>query len=199
MTVFFTSDLHLNHEKLAELRGFDSIAEHDDAIVEGIFPLTKHDQLWVLGDLSSGSNGGETRALQILADLKEKTRAEFHLIAGNHDSCHPINVDSHRKQKKFLEVFDSVQLGATRKIAGRRVRLSHFPYSRDHTDTPRHPQWRLPDVGNWLLHGHTHQADRVTVVSDPIPHGEICVGLEAWDMAPVALEVIADIIQTMGS
>lgn len=30
---FYTSDLHLGHEKVAALRGFDSVAAHDAAIL----------------------------------------------------------------------------------------------------------------------------------------------------------------------
>ena len=36
MGIFFTSDLHLGHKFVAQLRGFDDVADHDAMIMRNI-------------------------------------------------------------------------------------------------------------------------------------------------------------------
>ena len=158
MSVWFTSDLPLAHLKVAETRNFDTVAEHDASIYRSLEEALKRgDQLWVLGDMTVGGTGAETEALFQLGTLAAVRGVELHLIAGNHDSCHPMaNRNSHTRQRVFMETFSSVQLFARRKIAGHHVLLSHFPYRGDHSEKDRGVQYRLRDQGEWLLHGHTH-------------------------------------------
>lgn len=176
MGVWFTSDLHLGHRFVAGLRGFTDPAEHDELIAEQWRAvIRKGDDVWVLGDLAASAPG---HALNILATLPGRK----HLIAGNHDRCHPMHRDSHNQQRAYLDVFASVQAFARRKIGGEEVLLSHFPYEQDR-DEPRHTQYRLRDEGAWLLHGHLH--------SDNDGAGrEIHVGVDAWGMTPVDLDTI---------
>lgn len=206
MTVWFTSDLHLGHRKVAELRGFDSVISHDLAIAEAWMAVVQpDDQVWVLGDLTSGSNGQLAPALTLLDALP----GEKHLIAGNHDQVHPMNRDSHKWQRRFLGTFDSVQPFARRKVAGRSVLLSHFPYERDR-DEPRYTQYRLRNEGLWLLHGHTHGTEQLTtgfthkvtgVDLDAyafqhtyMPTREVHVGWDAWGEL-VHLDQVAALIE----
>lgn len=159
MSVWFTSDLHIGHKLVAAERGFNSVTDHDEAIMQTLSAVPRGDQLWILGDISVGNRGAEKRALDLLLKLKNRDR-ELHLIPGNHDSCHPaMNRDSHRNTRQYLEVFESVQLFARRRIHGRTVLLSHFPYKGDHTDYDRDREFRLQDEGAFLLHGHTHSSD----------------------------------------
>lgn len=189
MSVWFCSDLHLGHLKVAETRGFDTAAQHDVSIFSSLEETLKRgDQLWILGDVTVGGTGAETQALSQLGILAEITGVELHLIAGNHDSCHPMaNRNSHTRQKVFLEVFSSVQLFARRKIAGQPVLLSHFPYEGDHSETDRGVQYRLRDEGEWLLHGHNH--------SESATDGsrQLHVGWDSW-RRPVHLDEIAELI-----
>lgn len=181
MSVWFTSDLHLGHRFVSSLRGFVSVEDHDAAITDNWNALVQpKDQIWLLGDLTLSN---PTRALAVIADLP----GTKHFIAGNHDACHPNHRESHKWQAKFLEVFDSVQPFARRKVAGQDVLLSHFPYAADHTETARYTQWRLRDEGAWLLHGHTHTAVKQR-------GKELHVGVDAWNFGPVSLDTIADMI-----
>lgn len=169
MTVYFTADLHHRHSKVIltrrplinkvgrELVGIHSLTQA--GVIQEIWrrTLTKNDQLWILGDISAGGKQAQLDALQFISSLKTETGAQFHLIAGNHDGVHPLNRDAHKWFRAYANVFDSVSSAASKKIAGRRVCLSHFPYDGDHTSEDRHTQWRLRDEDRWLLHGHTHQ------------------------------------------
>ncbi|WP_032380984.1 metallophosphoesterase [Rhodococcoides fascians] len=191
MTVYFTSDLHLGHAKVAELRGFDSVADHDRAILSNIVnTLVKNDQLWILGDISSGTNASETRALDKLNDLTPFF--DLHLIAGNHDTCHPYNVGSHIRSEKFLEVFRSINTLGRRRVPGvGKAWLSHFPYRGDGDRGPeeRYSEVRIADNGDFLLHGHLHTTD---IWTGP---RSLHIGLDAWDLKPVHLDVVNAMIQ----
>lgn len=196
-TVWFTSDLHIGHELVAKdrMRGRvlprhvgAEVDAHDRLLAERwderVHP---DDQVWILGDISAGSKTAQSNALAWLAcrpGIK-------HLIAGNHDGCHPMHRNAHRWQPEYLKVFASVQAFARRRIAGRSVLLSHFPYSNDHSLMPRFGQYRLRDKGELLLHGHTHCGIRVD-------GREFHVGVDAWDLAPVNIDEIATLIHEEG-
>lgn len=174
--IWFTSDLHLGHEKVAELRGFESTMAHDYAVsFRWIERVSDRDTVWVLGDLCMSD---PEYALKCIANLP----GTKHLIAGNHDACHPMHRRAHKMQPRYFGPgrFASVQPFARVKVNGTDVMLSHFPYTADRGET-RYPQWRLPDLGGWLLHGHTHLPE---VRTGP---REIHVGLDAWGLAPVQL------------
>ena len=154
--VLFTADPHLGHTLVSGLRGFSTVEEHDSWIAQRWIERVKSDdQIWVLGDLTLGNL---TNAFSLLSSLPGKK----HIVFGNHDVGHPMHRNSNRKQRAYLEVFESVQPFARRKMNGRDVLLSHFPYSGDSKETDRHTQWRLPNQGAWLLHGHTHQSKPMT-------------------------------------
>jgi calcineurin-like phosphoesterase family protein len=182
MSTLFTADLHFGHRFVAGLRGFDSTDAHDSFLMERWRSKVHddNDHVWVLGDLAVSS---PTRALEIIGELP----GVKHLIAGNHDACHPMHRDAHKWQRKYLAVFASVQPFARRRINGTEVMLSHFPYSKDHHEA-RYMQYRLRDEGKWLIHGHTHEADQRR------EGREIHVGVDAWEFEPVHLHTIADLI-----
>lgn len=180
--VWFTSDLHFGHRLCAEHRGFgDDTLAHDHAIVENWRRVVdKRDVVWVLGDMAMSS---PAVALAILRELP----GTKHLIAGNHDACHPMHRQAHRHQREYLTAFESVQMAARRKIDGQDVLLSHFPYSKDRHEA-RYTQWRLRDEGQWLIHGHTHGKERRE-------GREIHVGVDAWDLTPVDINTIIELMK----
>lgn len=185
--VFFTSDLHLGHRFVAGLRGFDNVDDHDAAIARyWDEAISDDDVVWVLGDIAVSNPSYALGAIGSLPGQK-------HLIAGNHDKCHPMHRDSHRYQKQYLEVFESVQAFARRKIAGWDVLLSHFPYDTDREtggpEVVRYTQYRLRKEGPglWLIHGHTHGQEQ-------LHDQQIHIGLDAWDLKPVPLDTIEKII-----
>jgi calcineurin-like phosphoesterase family protein len=166
VTDYFVADLHLGHDYVARLRGFGTTEAHDIAVLASIADTMKpSDTLWNLGDTNRGSN--HEHALDLLVGLRHKQ----HLIAGNHDACHPMHRRAHLHQSNFLTVFESVQTFAKRRHEGRDILLSHFPYDGDHTEGERFSQWRLRNEGAPLIHRHTHQ----TTPTDPTRPNQVCV------------------------
>lgn len=181
--VFYTSDLHFGHARMLDFRAYDSIEEHDEAIVwNWRDAVRKEDIVYVMGDLTLKS---PAQALKTIGSLPGRKR----LIVGNHDGIHPMFKTDTKWESEHRAVFESIWPFGRRRIAGREVLLSHFPYTADHGFEARYPQWRLPDLGAILLHGHTHSTEKVT--SDH----EIHIGLDAWEMTPVSEIEVAALIE----
>lgn len=179
MARYWIADLHLGHHRVAEIRGFGvdsrAAARHDAAIMKQLTALTAQDELWILGDISSGRDEGEERALQLLGRID----ADLHLIAGNHDSVSSIHRRGYRHQRRWLEVFESVQQFGRVRLHGHDVLMSHYPYARSGDgpgrDGARYLEYRLPDVGMPLIHGHTHQSEphMVNVINQRLADGTL--------------------------
>lgn len=187
--VYYTSDWHLFHQKLADVRGFDSISDHNEAIAEKyIEKVRKHDIVFFLGDMSSGGKQSTLDSLEFMSKLPGRKM----LVAGNHDPIHPMQYKECVKwAPAFYNVYEFVAPYMRRKIEGQRVLLNHFPQAMDHTDEIRHPEYRMSDWQHWRLHGHTH--------SDKVFFGkEIHVGLEAHDLQIVHQDDIAGLIKRVG-
>lgn len=193
-TTWFTSDLHLSHKTVAKIRGYDDTDIHDLMILSGISrSVSKGDNLWILGDLSSGGSVPQRRALKTLDDFAEIHDINLHLIAGNHDTVHPLHRNSHKWAAAYDEVFDSVQPFARRRLAGRNLWLSHFPWrgGGDHTEGERYSTVRLNDDGtSWLLHGHTHSERALDS-----ERRMINIGVDAWGFQPVSIHEIEELIR----
>lgn len=180
--VLFWSDTHFSHKKVSELRGFDSTEDHDEFLCEKwVKNVRSRDQIILLGDMTVGS-------AQKMLELVAKLPGTKHLIAGNHDQVHPMHRKSHTAQKKWMEVFDSIQAFDKRKIRGREVLLSHFPFAGDHDGMEdRHLEFRLRLSEIPLIHGHVHDEWKVR-------DNQINVGVDHWMDGPASVQEIFDLI-----
>ena len=169
--VWYTSDLHIGHKLVAASRGFTKMVpyvappgeEQFDARVSG--PDTEahdahlaavwdsqvkpEDTVWVLGDISI--NGG-----QHALDWIEQRPGTKRLITGNHDPVGPHDRRAPRLMKHWMQYFDSIQPFMRLKLEGINFLLSHYPYWPGDRGEPRNEQYRVPNLGLPLLHGHTH-------------------------------------------
>lgn len=191
---YFTSDLHLNHAFVARTRGFDDVNEYAEHVADRWNDtVSKHDSVWVLGDLTLGKP-------ETVADFIAKLPGIKHLILGNHDVGHPMHRNAHKHQAAYHPAFTSVAAAGRLRLntpdgTPCEVLLSHFPYDTDDGEADRgetrYSQWRLPDHGTPLLHGHTHMAGQVR-------HGhQVHVGWDAWGR-PVTEKEIVDLLTADG-
>lgn len=203
---FFTSDLHIGHKKVAGIRGFwdeDVVLDvmHGGILVPEAQPdageharelarnwdavVRPGDTVWVLGDISI--NGG-----QHALDWIEARPGIKRLIAGNHDPVHEQFRTAPKLLRHWMNYFESVQSSARLRFGDQSYLLSHFPYlswgegpERGGMEAARDVQWRLPDLGMPLLHGHTHGKERA--------HGHSYhVGVDAHDLQLVPQSTIFD-------
>ena len=183
MTIWLSSDWHLGHIKVANLRGFDNVFEHDATIIKNVNHLVHSgDTLWILGDVAMG---GWKNTIGALDGIDHDV--EMHCVLGNHDRPHPSMSSAHKHLFEFQDIsgFESVQTEAVIHYNGSTYMLSHFPYSGDHTDEDRFDQYRLRDEGMPLFHGHTHSNEKFSFSAKGTP--QIHVGLDSWNMYPVSI------------
>lgn len=187
MGVFFTSDLHLGHKFVAQLRGFDDVADHDAMIMRNITKmLTPNDELFVLGDVALGGWAETIKPIQKIMSTK-------HLIVGNHDRCFAgmSNGHNHVGDVQLRGGFKSVLPFAN---YGKTFTMCHFPYEDIHVEgeAGRFEQYRMRDLGKPLLHGHTHSKEKFSVSSNGTP--QINVGVDAWNFRPVSLSDVLSLL-----
>jgi len=196
--VWYTADLHIDDYGVVKRRGFfkssnftknqvPDLDRHNAYLAEG-WDLTveENDTVFVLGDIS---RYGEQIALRWF----DRRPGRKILVPGNHDPVHPRKEEFWKKMPEWLKIFDSIQPYMVRHLEYRDVLLSHFPYwsygDGPDRDTARYEQFRLPDLGLPLLHGHTHGTETA--------HGNMFhVGVEAHDFWPVAEAEIIEWLKT---
>src|ERR1700677_1037985 len=116
---FFSSDTHFCHGLVAGKRGFASSAEHDDEVIRRWNSVVRaEDMVWHVGDVGLGN---DTQVLERASRLNGRK----HLVPGKHDRCWPGHTDSRKHQRRWLEVFESVQAFARVRLGARMVLLSH--------------------------------------------------------------------------
>lgn len=140
---YFTSDLHIGHDKdfLYEPRGFDSIEEHDTAILKRWNSIvTPDDTVYILGDLCM--NGNEYEWDRVYKNLN----GHIKFLRGNHDTDNKI--------KRYIEEYDMEDLGLSvwyRYSKRRNFLLSHYPTIVSNYEDPKFV---------WNLSGHYHTQDK---------------------------------------
>lgn len=189
---YFTSDLHFGHQKVSEIRGFDNTDDHDITLYKRWNEVVKpQDTVYVLGDLTCDQRK-EDYALSMMHWLN----GTHHLIAGNHDSVSSIHRNGWKHLPKYLKVFASVRDFAKIRMRKQDILMSHYPYSTsveaDHGRV-RYEEYRLPDMGHPLIHGHTHLAHQRLHRSTEGSR-QVHVGLDAWDLRPVHHSVVEGLI-----
>lgn len=171
--VWYTSDLHFGHQRVAEQRGFANAEEMDAAICSAWrSQVAEDDTVHVLGDIAAHDHH---QALAMLSQLP----GHKHAVVGNHDDIHPMNRKTFSRTAllDWLDVFETVATFRRLELDGNELVLCHFPYAAwgdgALRDGSRYDQYRLPDVGTPLLHGHTHGPERA--------HGHsLHIGWDAW-------------------
>lgn len=171
---WITSDLHLGHPLLTQLRGFASTSEHDTTILGGLYGIPDNSTLVCLGDISVGK---DEYALGRLRELKLAKGLTMILTPGNHDTCHPKF--GLKKMltwtPKYEQVFDFIAVDF---MLRRRVLFTHLPRLEDPHRSAKLSRWIARDGFECVVHGHTHS-------SKPLAPGHVNVCLEATDLKPI--------------
>lgn len=168
--IWLTSDLHLGHNKefLWRPRGFNSIEEHDAAIINNINEaVMPEDTLYLLGDTIMGD---QERGREWLQQLNCR---HIKYIEGNHETNHK------------MDIYDSLGFEycglATKLVYNKRcIYLSHYPTATTNWNDDTAPYQRVLNVC-----GHTHQK---TIWDEHT--GSYHVELDANNNYPVLLDDI---------
>ena len=151
MNIYFTSDTHYAHKNIVRgtsswsedvsshtgqnTRNFDTLEEHNAAIVKGINDIVGPDDvLWHLGDWSFGGFNN-------IKKFRDQINCRnIHLILGNHD--HHIE----NNKENIRDLFSSVQYYKELSLHGHKVVLLHYGMR----------VWNKSHKGAIHLFGHSH-------------------------------------------
>jgi len=189
MNTWFTSDTHFHHKNIVRgtsewgeqsqfvLRDFDTLEEHDEALIANFNSVVKwDDELWHLGDWSFGGHE------QIKIFRNRLNCKNIHLIFGNHDQhIEPSNspyrglFSSVQYVKNLSYKIDSMKSG---KYGKTKLFLSHYA----------HRVWSQSHHGIIHLYGHSHG-------SLPGIGKSMDVGVDTNNLYPYHLDEIIDIMK----
>ena len=159
--VFFIADLHLSHTNMALHRGFATVEEHDEYIIEKWNSVvSKRDVTYILGDVTMEKSAPY--------HLLDRLNGRKYVVLGNHDKL--------GHTRKLLEYVDSV--AGMMKYKG--VMLTHCPI---------HPM-ELDYRFKHNIHGHIHDKQVMEIDRGGFLKDEryICVSCERVDYTPKTLE-----------
>lgn len=137
--VWLMSDLHIGHSQafVYEKRGFQSIEEHNQTLIENIKACVgEDDDFYILGDLALGD-------LDAAAAYLRQIPGRVHVILGNHDTD--------RRVEFYESLGWDVQFATVIRYKKQRLYLSHYP-----TDTAN-PGEDFLSLATVNVYGHTHQ------------------------------------------
>jgi calcineurin-like phosphoesterase family protein len=169
---FFTADLHLGHRFMAKLRGIvtpdgePDVPAHDEMLINFWKAFVgPRDTVYVLGDVSYlPPDEMRTRFHQLTGRKK-------HLIIGNHDRAHTIDLP-----------WSSTQDRLRQKIDGHTLVMDHYPLL----------TWQNAQHGSWMLHGHTHGNLDPTLASTRMDVGVDCAFAQYGAYRPFYWEEIRE-------
>lgn len=180
-SIFFSSDLHFCHDRqfLYGPRGFSSIEEHDDIIIENWNKIVRpNDTVYLLGDLMLNDNENGIRKLNQLNGI-------IYYIRGNHDTTARCSLYREKTNMNPLSGFFETSWATIQKINGYNLYLSHYPTMIGSLEDMSELKKRLLGFS-----GHTHSRDKF-YQDIPFMYN---VALDAHNNAPVSFdEIISDI------
>lgn len=154
------------------------------------------DVVYHLGDVAMGDSSRWDEILKSLNGYKI-------LVVGNHDRIFAGEKPRQREKwdEKYHEWFDEVWNSMSINLSdGTNVNLSHFPYDGDSHGADRYSEYRLPDEGKVLIHGHTHAeflkyGESARVSRSEAGSLQIHVGMDAWHYKVVPESTVIDLIK----
>ena len=177
MNIWFTSDLHLCHDKefLWGPRGFKDQFEMNEAIIENWNKVVKPDDIvYDLGDIALSD-------VQTAAKCINKLNGKHMWINGNHDTTKKIDYIMDYCHDKMYYMGYAYVL----KEGKHSFYLSHYPTLTANFDDKKFSRHVIN------LHGHTHQQTNWLQVANPFMYH---VGMDSHNCTPVHIdEVLADI------
>lgn len=183
--VWVTSDLHIGHDKdfLYKPRGFNSVEEHDAALVMNWNNLVAEDDtVYILGDVMLKHNVQDTDFSYGISILK-KLNGKLIIIKGNHDSAGKI--ERYKECPNVIQAGDAALYLKYPEIGGYHFYLSHYP------TLISYKKYKPMKAAIINLFGHNHQKEHF--------YNEYlymyCVCLDAHEMRPILLDDIIEEIK----
>lgn len=175
--IFLTSDSHFGHDRgfVYESRGFNSIEEHDTALIERWnSAVSPEDIVFHLGDVMLGDNEHGMECLR-------KLNGTIHIIPGNHDSATRIQLYKTLPNVTVQEPteYGLQPTGGYFKHRKYLFMLTHHPSQTSNLEKSCYLREHILNI-----HGHTHSKK---IFERDIPYAFNCA-MDAHNCTPVLLD-----------
>jgi calcineurin-like phosphoesterase family protein len=167
--IFFTADLHLNHEKIIKYTGrpFKDVNEMNNTIITNWNSIVNHDDtVYHIGDFAF-CWVKDLKHNEIVPYWESKLNGKIVHIKGNHDDSIRPCIDT-----------------ALIKFSGLNILIQHHP---------PFSQLEVPEFCNLVLCGHIHEKWKVQWLDYPNKNRKIPVvnvGVDQWDFLPISKDDI---------
>lgn len=175
---FFYSDPHFFHKNVIKYcdRPFENLNHMHETLIKNYNDTVGENEhcLWV-GDCFF------SKSVESVKNIMDRLNGFKSLVKGNHDWS----------DEKMLKMgFDIVCDGMSILIGGVRVQVKHFPFLKGDSSDLKYRHLRVPNDGQFLIHGHTHSKK---MFEDRSIH----VGVDASGFKPVSVKGIEDYISNV--
>lgn len=145
--IYFTSDLHFQHNKIMQyspaFRNYANTEEMNEALIAlWNDTVKKDDTVYNLGDFSMAAN------IKKIVPIAKRLNGKHILILGNHD--HAIRRDKDKLTSELKDdgnlIFESIKEYGYLRLPEGEFALSHYPMA----------GWEGQQHGSVMLHGHLH-------------------------------------------
>ena len=133
MTIFFTGDFHVNHYTLMKIRGFNTLEEMNNTLIDNYNKrVTNKDTVYMLGDM--------VWKIKDCEDTFKKLNGKKYVYLGNHDDT--------QKYKKLLidKIISGLEIVGGITIDKNYIWLSHYC----------HRVWNRSCHNSFHLFAHSH-------------------------------------------
>lgn len=171
MSIYLTSDLHLNHNKefVYFPRGFKSVYEMNDTIISNWNKtVSGDDDVYLLGDIMLGNS---QEGIKLFHQLK----GNIHIVLGNHDTDERVKLFN--KSYNVVEIENAIRL----KYNKLHFFMTHYPCITGNLEKESISQCTLN------LYGHTHQSGSNFYLDMPFMYH---VGVDSHHCTPVLIDDI---------
>lgn len=192
--IWFTADTHYGHKNIVlgtsnwedktMCRKFDTLDEHNKAIVKGINDNVKKDDiLYIIGDFAMGGRQN------IYKFRKQIICENIHIIVGNHDHFihrNSILIDDSGQEIFAQDLFSSVNTEGFK--FGKTYKFVMYHYALR--------TWRNSNLGSYHLYGHSHGELEKTPYGRSMDVGVDCAYNLYGQYRPFHMKEIINILET---
>lgn len=141
--IYFIADPHFGHEFVSKKRGFPTVEEHDNTLIENWNKVVDNgDRIYILGDFIWTNIEPSS--------ILTKLNGQKYVIQGNHDKINPHTEQKFLKYVNWIKDYFVLKIKVGPNIPSIRIVLFHYPIE----------VWDADHYGSFHLFGHIHKECR---------------------------------------
>lgn len=177
--IYFISDTHFGHQFISKKRGFVTVEEHDNFLIDNWNKTVDNgDRIYILGDFIWSDVEPET--------ILKRLNGQKYLIQGNHDRINNHTESKFLRYVNWIKDYFVLKIKVGANIPSIKIVLFHYPIE----------VWDSDHYGSFHLFGHIHEKCRHKEMSE-LPN-RFNVGADVINYTPIEWEEILKKLKETG-